>query len=47
MDIMTQVTRNTWENRYRDEFDKALRKVVTIAKDRGVVGSAKSYLSDK
>ena len=22
MDIMTQVTRNTWENRYRDEFDK-------------------------
>ena len=21
MDIMTQVTRNTWENRYRDEFD--------------------------
>lgn len=22
MDIMTQVTRNTWENRYRDEFDR-------------------------
>ncbi len=22
MDLMTQVTRNTWENRYRDEFDK-------------------------
>ena len=22
MDIMTQVTRNTWETRYRDEFDK-------------------------
>ena len=22
MDIMTEVTRNTWENRYRDEFEK-------------------------
>ena len=28
MDIMTQVTRNTWENRYRDEFDKVADNVV-------------------
>jgi hypothetical protein len=28
MDIMTQVTRNTWETRYRDEFDKVADNVV-------------------
>ncbi len=28
MDIMTQVTRNTWEDRYRDEFAKASDNVV-------------------
>ena len=29
MDIMTQVTRNTWETRYRDEFDKVVDNAVT------------------
>lgn len=28
MDLMTQVTRNTWENRYRDEFDKVADNAV-------------------
>ena len=28
MDIMTQVTRNTWEDRYRNEFEKASDNVV-------------------
>ena len=28
MDIMTQVTRNTWETRYRDEFDKVADNAV-------------------
>lgn len=28
MDIMTQVTRNTWETRYRDEFDKVVDNMV-------------------
>ena len=28
MDIMTQVTRNTWEDRYRSEFEKASDNVV-------------------
>ena len=28
MDIMTQVTRNTWETRYRDEFDKVVDNIV-------------------
>ena len=28
MDIMTQVTRNTWETRYRDEFDKVVDNLV-------------------
>ena len=28
MDIMTQVTRNTWEERYRNEFEKASDNVV-------------------
>lgn len=28
MDIMTQVTRNTWETRYRDEFDKVVDNAV-------------------
>ena len=28
MDIMTQVTRNTWENRYRDEFAKVADNTV-------------------
>jgi hypothetical protein len=27
MDIMTQVTRNTWENRYRDEYEKVAGKL--------------------
>ena len=28
MDIMTEVTRNTWENRYRDEFEKVAANFV-------------------
>ena len=39
MDIMTQVTRNTWETRYRDEFDK-------VAANRVVCKSASSDITD-
>lgn len=38
MDIMTQVTRNTWENRYRDEFEKVVDNIV-LAKSSGTGGS--------
>jgi len=39
MDIMTQVTRNTWETRYRDEFDK-------VAANRVVCKSTSSDITD-
>ena len=37
MDIMTQVTRNTWENRYRDEFDKVSANVAFCLSANSVV----------
>jgi len=37
MDIMTQVTRNTWENRYRDEFDKVAANVAFCLSSASVV----------
>jgi len=39
MDIMTQVTRNTWETRYRDEFDK-------VAANRVICKSTSSDITD-
>ena len=42
MDIMTQVTRNTWETRYRDEFDKVVDNIV-ISK----AGSASTFTAGK
>lgn len=36
MDIMTQVTRNTWETRYRDEFDKVAANLL-VCKSAGSV----------
>jgi hypothetical protein len=41
MDIMTQVTRNTWETRYRDEFDKVADNAV-ICK----LGGATTFTKD-
>lgn len=38
MDIMTQVTRNTWETRYRDEFDKVADNIV-LCNDTAGTGS--------
>ena len=39
MDIMTQVTRNTWENRYRDEYSKIADNVVLCkAAATGITG---------
>ena len=38
MDIMTQVTRNTWETRYRDEFDKVSDNIV-LCNDTAGTGS--------
>jgi len=40
MDIMTQVTRNTWENRYRDEFDKVADNVVFCKVNGGTTFTA-------
>jgi len=37
MDIMTQVTRNTWENRYRDEFDKVAANVAFCLASASVI----------
>lgn len=37
MDIMTQVTRNTWENRYRDEFDKVAGNVAFCLSSASVI----------
>ena len=43
MDIMTQVTRNTWENRYRDEFGLiADNKVLCKATGTGITGGQES-----
>lgn len=37
MDIMTQVTRNTWETRYRDEFDKVSANLLVCKSSGSVV----------
>jgi hypothetical protein len=37
MDIMTQVTRNTWETRYRDEFDKVAANLLVCKSSGSVV----------
>jgi hypothetical protein len=43
MDIMTQVTRNTWENRYRDEFHSiADNKVLCATSGTAITGSQES-----
>lgn len=43
MDIMTQVTRNTWENRYRDEFHAiADNKVLCAATGTAITGAQES-----
>jgi len=43
MDIMTQVTRNTWENRYRDEFHAiADNKVLCAATGTVITGGQES-----
>lgn len=41
MDIMTQVTRNTWEDRYRNEFEKASDNVVQCKAAGSVFTSGK------
>lgn len=41
MDIMTQVTRNTWENRYRDEFDRIADNLVECKTTGTVFGTGK------
>ena len=41
MDIMTQVTRNTWETRYRDEFDKVVDNMVLCKSTASTFTAAK------
>ena len=39
MDIMTQVTRNSWENRYRDEYEKVAGKLFECKTTGSLEGS--------
>jgi len=45
MDIMTQVTRNTWENRYRDEFHSIADNKVLCATSGTVITTAQESLA--